>query len=86
MIRLHVIAEGQTEEEFVNSILGEHLVNFDIVTDVHCITTNTKNKIRGGAVNYPVTTRWDSTKYKLNKVGIAHPTNLFNSFNFSYHE
>ena len=52
MIRLHIIAEGQTEEEFVNSILVEHLGNFDMVTDVHCITTNVKNKIRGGAVNY----------------------------------
>jgi len=52
MIRLHIIAEGQTEEEFVNSILVEHLGNFDIVTDVHCITTNLKKKIRGGAVSY----------------------------------
>jgi len=52
MIRLHIIAEGQTEEEFVNSILVEHLANFDIVTDVHCITTNRKKKNRGGAVSY----------------------------------
>lgn len=35
MIRLHIIAEGQTEEEFVNSILIEHLLNFNILTDVH---------------------------------------------------
>lgn len=27
MIRLHIIAEGQTEEEFVKSILAEHLAN-----------------------------------------------------------
>lgn len=52
MIRLHIIAEGQTEEEFVKSILAEHLANFDIVTDVHCITTNRKKKNRGGAVSY----------------------------------
>jgi hypothetical protein len=45
MIRLHVIAEGQTEEEFVNTILAEHLGYFNISTSVHSITTKrTKNK------------------------------------------
>jgi len=39
MIRLHIIAEGQTEEEFVNTILTEHLGYFNISTDVHRITT-----------------------------------------------
>lgn len=52
MIRLHIIAEGQTEEEFVKSILTEHLGNHNISTDVHCITTNPKLKKRGGAVSY----------------------------------
>lgn len=28
MIRLHIIAEGQTEEEFVNSMLTEYLGHF----------------------------------------------------------
>ena len=52
MIRLHIIGEGQTEEEFVKSILTEHLGNHNISTDVHCITTNPKLKKRGGAVSY----------------------------------
>jgi hypothetical protein len=54
MIRLHVIAEGQTEEEFVNTILAEHLGYFDVSTSVHCITTKrTKNKVyRGGLTSY----------------------------------
>ncbi len=52
MIRLHIIAEGQTEEEFVNSILIEHLLNFNVLTDVHCVTTNQKQKKRGGLVSY----------------------------------
>ena len=39
VIRLHIIAEGQTEEEFINTILTEHLGYFNISTDVHCITT-----------------------------------------------
>lgn len=52
MIRLHIIAEGQTEEEFVKSILTEHLGNYKISTDVHRITTNPKFKKRGGSVSY----------------------------------
>lgn len=39
MIRLHIIAEGPTEEKFVKTILTEHLGYFNISTDVHCITT-----------------------------------------------
>ena len=54
MIRLHIVAEGQTEEEFIKSVLTEHLGNFNISTDVHCVTTKrTKKKVyRGGAVSY----------------------------------
>jgi len=54
MIRLHIVAEGQTEEEFIKSVLTGHLGNFNISTDVHCITTKrTKKKVyRGGAVSY----------------------------------
>jgi hypothetical protein len=44
MIRLHVIAEGQTEEEFVNTVLAEHLGYFNISTSVHCITVVLKRK------------------------------------------
>jgi hypothetical protein len=54
MIRLHIIAEGQTEEEFINTILTEHLGYFNISTDVHCITTKrTRTSVhRGGLVSY----------------------------------
>ncbi|MFP5272037.1 DUF4276 family protein [Coleofasciculus sp.] len=54
MIRLHIIGEGQTEEEFIKSVLREHLGYLNISTDVHCVTTKrTKKKVyRGGAVSY----------------------------------
>jgi len=54
MIRLHIIAEGQTEEEFVNTILAEHLGYSNISTSVHSITTKrTKSKVyRGGLTSY----------------------------------
>lgn len=52
MIRLHIIAEGPTEELFVRNILTDHLGYFNISTDVHCVTTNEKLKKRGGTVKY----------------------------------
>jgi hypothetical protein len=54
MIRLHMVVEGQTEETFVNRVLVEHLGQFDIVTDVHCVTTSRKRGrlSRGGLARY----------------------------------
>jgi hypothetical protein len=54
VIRLHIIAEGQTEEAFVNSLLVEHLGNFNISTDVRCIeTSRERHRIyRGGLIDY----------------------------------
>jgi hypothetical protein len=63
MIRLHVIAEGQTEEEFVNSVLSFHLGAFDISTDVRCVETGRRRAnprvgqvgriYRGGLIDFP---------------------------------
>jgi len=39
MRRLHVLAEGQTEEAFVNQVLAPHLAGFGVVADVRCVTT-----------------------------------------------
>jgi hypothetical protein len=54
MIRLNVVAEGQTEETFVNDVLAPHLARFDVITSVHCVTTRKHaHKIhRGGCVAY----------------------------------
>lgn len=54
MIRLHLVVEGQTEEEFVNSVLAEHLGAFNISADVHPVTTSHhRGKIyRGGGIKY----------------------------------
>lgn len=54
MIRLHVVAEGQTEEAFVKRILSHHLGFFDITTDVRCVQTSKKHgkKYRGGLRSY----------------------------------
>jgi hypothetical protein len=54
LIRLHILAEGQTEEGFVNEILAPAFAVQDIVVDVHCITTGRHRGavFRGGLVNY----------------------------------
>jgi hypothetical protein len=54
MIRLHVVAEGQTEEEFVNTVLSLHLGAFDISTDVRCVETSRDRRgiHRGGMLDY----------------------------------
>jgi hypothetical protein len=56
MIRLNIIAEGQTEEAFVNNILKHHLALFDVFASVRCIETSRSrhyNKVyRGGFIKY----------------------------------
>jgi len=54
LIRLHIIAEGQTEERFVKDTLSEYLGQFQISTDVRSVyTSKDKNKFyRGGLVSY----------------------------------
>jgi hypothetical protein len=54
MIRLHMIVEGHTEEEFVKSVLVDHFGNFDISTDVRRVETGRHRKtiFRGGVSSY----------------------------------
>ena len=55
-IRLHIIAEGHTEEKFVKKSLVDHLGNFQISTDVRRVLTSRDNRqhkfYRGGLINY----------------------------------
>src|SRR2546423_5547215 len=56
MIRLHMLVEGQTEEEFVKSVLVDHLGGFGISTNVRRVETSRdrkRHKIhRGGVSSY----------------------------------
>ena len=40
--RLHVTAEGPTEERYVNRVLVDHLGGFQVVTDVRSVKTGRK--------------------------------------------
>ncbi len=54
LIRLHVLAEGQTEESFVNEVLAPELGAHDIFADARRITTGRRHGrlFRGGLTNY----------------------------------
>lgn len=50
LIRLHVVAEGKTEREFVNLVLSTHLGHYGISTDARCVMTSReqRRKYSGG--------------------------------------
>lgn len=54
MKRLHITAEGQTEESFVNKTLKQHLASCGVYADVRCVLTSRKKgkTFRGGMTNY----------------------------------
>lgn len=54
MKRLHITAEGQTEESFVNKTLKQHLAQFGVYADVRCVLTGKKKAktFRGGMTTY----------------------------------
>lgn len=56
MIRLHVLGEGHTEKRFVEGIITNHLIKYDIVVDV-CLfltkfTQKTGQRFKGGVASY----------------------------------
>lgn len=54
MKRLHITAEGQTEEAFVNKTLKYYLAQFGVYADVRCVLTSRKRnkEFRGGMTTY----------------------------------
>lgn len=54
MKRLHITAEGQTEESFVNRTLKQYLAQYDVYADVRCVLTSRKRnqEFRGGMTDY----------------------------------
>lgn len=54
MPRLHVLAEGQTEETYTKSVLVPHLAHHRVWVDVRCVQTGRKGtrRFRGGITSY----------------------------------
>jgi hypothetical protein len=53
-VRVHLVVEGQTEEEFVKRVLAPHLGQFGIFADARCVMTSRKGAYwrRGGLLDY----------------------------------
>jgi hypothetical protein len=49
---LHILCEGQTEEQFANSVLKKYLKGFEIVVKPIILVTSRKKNARGGLLNY----------------------------------
>mgnify|MGYP000908499211 CR=1 FL=1 len=56
MIRLHITAEGQTEQAFAKTVLAPHLAKFDVFVDTRCVLTSKHRRAakeyRGGLLTY----------------------------------
>lgn len=56
MIRLHITAEGQTEQRFANTVLAPHLCQYQVMVDARCVLTSRNKRqgkeYRGGLVSY----------------------------------
>ncbi len=56
MIRLHVTAEGQTEQSFVKNVLSPYLTSFNVFADARAVLTSKDKKAhieyRGGLISY----------------------------------
>jgi len=56
VIRLHITAEGQTEQAFAKRVLVPHLAGFDVFVDARCVLTSKDKRAakeyRGGLLRY----------------------------------
>lgn len=56
MIRLHVTAEGQTEQSYTKEVLAPHLANFNVFVNARCVLTSKDKRAakeyRGGLLSY----------------------------------
>jgi hypothetical protein len=56
MIRLHITAEGQTEQAFAKAVLAPHLAQFSVFVDARCVLTSRDKRAakeyRGGLLSY----------------------------------
>ncbi len=82
MIRLNIIVEGQTEETFVNKMLGPHLVTYKVFVRARCVETGRKhNKIfRGGMISYLKAQKDIALWMKEDKGGDVRFTTMFDFY------
>lgn len=83
MKRLHITAEGQTEEAFVNKTLKHHLAQYGVFADVRCVLTSRKRnkEFRGGMTTY-LKAKNDIIRWLLEE---SHNTDVFFTTMFDYY-
>lgn len=83
MKRLHITAEGQTEEAFVNKTLRYHLAQYGVFADVRCVLTSRKRnrEFRGGMTTYRKAKN-DITRWLLEE---THNTDVVFTTMFDYY-
>ncbi len=83
MKRLHITAEGQTEEAFVNKTLKHHLAQFGVYADVRCVLTSRKRnkEFRGGVTTY-MKAKNDITRWLFEEI---HNTDVAFTTMFDYY-
>lgn len=82
MVRLNIIVEGQTEETFVNKMLGPHLGAFNIFVSARCVETGRKRGriFRGGMISYLKAQKDIKLWMKEDKGGDARFTTMFDLY------
>lgn len=82
MMRLNIIVEGQTEETFVNKILGPHLGVVDVFASARCVETGRKRGriFRGGMISYVKAKKDIELWMKEDKGGDVRFTTMFDFY------
>ncbi len=84
LIRLHITAEGQTEERFVKNTLAKHLGVFHVFADVRRVLTSRDKRqhkfYRGGLIDYEKAKKDIQTWLKEDKHAESRFTTMFDLY------
>ena len=51
MIRLNIVAEGQTEQRFIEKLIKPHLAQINVFVSCHCVQTSSGGRIYSGGIS-----------------------------------
>lgn len=84
MIRLHITAEGQTEQSFARKVLVPHLAKYDVFAAARCVLTSKDKRAakeyRGGLLRYEKAERDIRTWLKEDAHGDCRFTTMFDLY------
>lgn len=84
MIRLHITAEGSTEQAFAQKVLSPHLAQFNVFVDARCVLTSKDKRMakeyRGGLLKYEKAKKDIHTWLKEDKHSECRYTTMFDLY------